>query len=209
MPRVVSHAEVEAVPEGGTLRIAPDAIVTPLAREHAVLRGVSIEAGDATPAPQLVRQVTRQVVARLPDASPEVIEAVIAEILGNLNAAPEASGERFTVGGPDLPSLEVCASCLEADRARARSRALLTVTGRNQRGIAAAVTAVLAELSADILDISQTLVGDFFTMIVVFDTRALALPFDETRAVLETRMGELGMKAAVMHEDVLQSLHRV
>jgi ACT domain-containing protein len=209
MPRVVSHAEVEAVPQGGTLRIAPDSIVTPLARERAAQRGVSIEAGDDTPPPQLVRQVTRQVVQRLPDAAPDVIEAVIAEILGNLSAAPEAGGERFSLGGPDMPSLEACASCLEADRARARSRALLTVTGRNQRGIAAAVTAVLAELSADILDISQTLIADFFTMIVVFDTRALALPFDETRAIIETRLGDLGMKAAVMHEDVLQTLHRV
>jgi ACT domain-containing protein len=209
MPRVVSHAEVEAVPQGGTLRIGPDSIVTPLARERAAQRGVSIEAGDDAPAPHLVRQVTRQVVARLPDAAPEIIEAVIAEILGNLGDAPETRGARFSVGAPEMPSVDVCASCLEADRARGRARALLSVTGRNQRGIAAAITAVLAELSADILDISQTLVADFFTMIVVFDTRTLALPFDETRAAIETRLGDLGMKAAVMHEDVLQSLHRV
>jgi hypothetical protein len=46
-------------------------------------------------------------------------------------------------------------------------------------------------------------------MIVVFDTHSLAQPFDEARAILEQQLGGLGMKAAVMHEDVLSSLHRV
>jgi ACT domain-containing protein len=157
----------------------------------------------------LVRQVTRQVVARLPEATPEVIEAVVAEILETLDGGGASNGRRVAIGGPEELSIDVCAACLESERARARSRAVLNVTGRNQRGIAAAVTAVLAELDADILDISQTLVADFFTMIVVFDTRALNRPFDETRAHLEGHLGELGMKATVMHEDVLSSLHRV
>jgi len=207
MPRVVSHVEVEAAPSGGVLRVEPDALVTPLARERALARGVKIEVGAPLPSPAVIRQVTRQVVARLPKESPEVIEAVIAEILGGMSEGGE--GQRFPIGSPEAPAIDVCAACLESERAVARSRALLTVTGRNKRGIAAAVTASLAELGADILDISQTLVADFFTMLVIFDTRALNQPFDETRARLEQALGELGMKAAVMHEDVLSSLHRV
>ena len=207
MPRVISHAEVDAVAEGGVLRVDPDAIVTPLARERAEARRVVIDAAGAAPEPSVIRQIARQVVARLPDAPPGMIEAVVAEILEGMSNG--TSGERFAIGGPEVPSIDVCAACLESERARTRARAVLTVTGRNQRGIAAAVTAALAELGADILDISQTLVADFFTMIVVFDTRSLTLPFDETRAALEGRLGELGMKASVMHEDVLSSLHRV
>jgi ACT domain-containing protein len=206
MPRVVSHAEVEAVPEGGVLHVDGDALVTPLARERAVARRVQIELGAATPPPSLVRQVARQVVARLPQAPPDVIEAVVAEILDNVDRAP---GERFPIGGPESPSIDICAACLESERARTRARAVLTVTGRNQRGIAAAVTTQLAALEADILDISQTLVADFFTMLVVFDTRSLVVPFDEARARLESELGALGMRAAVMHEDVLSTLHRV
>ena len=207
MPRVISHAEVDAVAEGGVLRVDPDAIVTPLARERAEVRRVVIDTAGAAPEPSVIRQIARQVVARLPDAPPGMIEAVVAEILEGMSNG--TSGERFAIGGPEVPSIDVCAACLESERARTRARAVLTVTGRNQRGIAAAVTAALAELGADILDISQTLVADFFTMIVVFDTRSLTLPFDETRAALEGRLGELGMKASVMHEDVLSSLHRV
>ena len=41
---------------------------------------------------------------------------------------------------------------------------MLTATGRNQKGIVARLTTVIAELGGDILDISQTLVGDYFTM---------------------------------------------
>ena len=208
MPRVISHAEVDAVPQGGVLHIDAEAIVTPLARERAAARGVQLQIGAALPPPAVIRQVTRQVVARLPQESPEVIEAVIAEILDGMRGE-SGEGQRFAIGGPEAPSIDVCAACLESERAVARARALLTVTGRNQKGIAAAVTAALADLGADILDISQTLVADFFTMIVVFDTRSLSLPFDETRARLEQQLTELGMKAAVMHEDVLSSLHRV
>jgi ACT domain-containing protein len=209
MARVVSHAEVEAVPEGGVLRVEPDALVTPLARERAEQRGVQIELGEAPPPPSLVRQVARQVVARLPQATPDVIEAVVAEILGSLGDGTGRPGERLPIGGPEGPPFDICAACVEAERARSRARGVLSVTGRNQRGTAAMVTAALTELGADILDISQTIVADFFTMIVVFDTRPLELPFDEAREVLEQRLAEHGMRAAVMHEDVLSSLHRV
>lgn len=208
MSRVVSHTEVEAIPEGGELRIEPGAIVTPLARERAAKRGVRIAVAESHDHEAVARQVTRQVIARLPHEAPQVIEAVVAEILAGLESEARV-GERFAIGGIEAPNIDVCAACLESERARSRSRAVLTVTGRNSRGIAAAVTANLAELGADILDISQTLVADFFTMIVVFDTRSLALPFDETRGALETRLSELGMRATVMHEDVLSSLHRV
>jgi ACT domain-containing protein len=202
MPRVVSHVEVEALPEGGTLHLEPDTIVTPLARERAEARRISITEGDSM---SVVRQVTRSVVARLPGEAPEAIEAVVAEILSAL----QHDGQRMHVGGPGSPSIDVCAACLESERARSRSRAVLTVTGVNKRGICAAVTVALADLGADILDISQTLVADFFTMVVVFDTRPLNVPFDEARATLETHLEGIGMKANVMHEDVLSSLHRV
>ena len=208
MPRVVSHTDVEAIPEGGVLTVDPETLVTPLARERAEKRGVRISVEAPHDHAALARQVARQVIARLPNESAEVIEAVVAEILAGV--APEAGqGQRFALGGSDQPTIDVCVACLETERARARSRAVLTVTGRNTRGIAAAVTANLAQLGADILDISQTLVADFFTMIVVFDTRSLSLPFDETRSALESRLAELGMKATVMHEDVLSSLHRI
>ena len=177
MPRVVSHVEIEAVPEGGVLHLDGETLVTPLARERAAARRVRFEEGEA---PSLVRDITRRVVSRMGGESPEAIEAVVAEILGAMGTGR-----------------------------RQRARAILTVTGRNAKGICALATTTLAQLGADILDISQTIVADFFTMIVVFDIRELTEPFDVAAATLEEKLASIGMKANVMHEDVLQGLHRV
>src|SRR5262245_35011313 len=86
MSRVISHAEVEAAGPGGTVVVEPDALVTPLAVERARALGVQLTHGASTPPPSLIRQVTRQVVARLGDAPPAVLEAVISEVVGALGS---------------------------------------------------------------------------------------------------------------------------
>jgi ACT domain-containing protein len=205
MPRVVSQAEVAAIADGKTLTIEPDAIVTPLAAADARDRGIVIaRAGADGDSATLIRQVTRQVVARLGDGSPDVVEAVVGEVVRAL-AAGDSGGELVEVA----PGVDFCAACLEQDRARTRHRAVLTTTGRNQKGIVARVTAKIAELSGDILDISQTLVGDYFTMIIVVDIGSLAVPFADFKQALEAEVKSMGLQTMIMHEDVVNSLQRV
>jgi ACT domain-containing protein len=206
--RVVSQADVTAVGAGGTLLVESDALVTPLALEEARARGVTITRGgpDGTPSPSLIRQVTRQVVARVGDAAPEAVEAVVAEVIDALGAAAAGSpGPLVEVG----PGIDYCAACLEQERSRTRARAVLTTTGRNQKGIVARITARIAELGGDILDISQTLVGDYFTMIIVVDTVSLDVPFAAFKDALEDEVRQMGLQAMMMHEDVVSSLHRI
>jgi ACT domain-containing protein len=204
MPRVISHTEVAAAPEGATITVDADTIVTPLASEAARARGVTIARRNADgQSPSLVRQVARQVVARMGDASPEVLEAVVAEVMTSIG-----SGEADALVEV-APGIDYCQACLEQERSRARRRAVLTTTGRNQKGIVARVTAKIAELGGDILDISQTLVGDYFTMIIVVDTASLGVPFAEFKTSLETEVHAMGLQAMMMHEDVVSSLHRV
>lgn len=107
------------------------------------------------------------------------------------------------------PSFDVCASCIDQEQARKRSRAVMTTTGRNSKGIVARVTAHIAELGGDILDISQTLVGDFFTMIIVIDVASLSVPFERFQEELQEAARELGCQVMLMHEQVMSSLHRV
>jgi ACT domain-containing protein len=205
MPRVVSHTEIATVPDGGTLQIDADTIVTPLAAEEARARGIVIARTNAAGvAPMLVRQVTRQVVARMGDAQPEVLEAVVAEVMSAIGSG-EAAPSLVEVG----PGIDYCQACLDQERARTRHRAVLTTTGRNQKGIVARVTAKIADLGGDILDISQTLVGDYFTMIVVVDTGTLDVPFADFKAAMESEVQAMGLQAMIMHEDVVNSLHRV
>ena len=205
MPRVVSHTEVAAVADGATITVDADTLVTPLAAEEARARGITIaRSNTAGLAPTLVRQVARQVVARMGDAQPEVLEAVVAEVMSAIGTG-EASSSLVEVG----PGIDYCQACLDQERARTRHRAVLTTTGRNQKGIVARVTARIAELGGDILDISQTLVGDYFTMIVVVDTATLDVPFADFKSAMESEVQAMGLQAMMMHEDVVNSLHRV
>ena len=139
------------------------------------------------------------------DAQPEVLEAVVAEVMSAIGTG-EASSSLVEVG----PGIDYCQACLDQERARTRHRAVLTTTGRNQKGIVARVTARIAELGGDILDISQTLVGDYFTMIVVIDA---ATPRRCLRRLQGgdggRRCSRMGLQAMMMHEDVVNTLHRV
>jgi ACT domain-containing protein len=205
MPRVISHTEVAALSEGATLTVEHDTIVTPLAAEEARARGITIaHHNGAGMAPALVRQVARSVVARMGDARPEVLEAVVAEVMQAIGTG-EAAVDLVEVG----PGIDYCQACLEQDRARTRHRAVLTITGRNCKGIVARVTAKIADLGGDILDISQTLVGDYFTMIVVIDAATLDVPFADFKSAMEHEVQAMGLQAMMMHEDVVNSLHRV
>jgi ACT domain-containing protein len=205
MPRVISHADVETAGAGGTVFVEPDAMVTPLALDRAQALGVKLERQASPHSPSVIRQVARQVVARLGDQRPEVIEAVVAEVVGALSQA-----ESIPAGLEEVaPGIDFCQMCLEQERARTRTRAVLTTTGRNQKGIVARVTAKIAELGGDILDISQTLVGDYFTMIIVVDTASLDVPFADFKEGLEGEVRSMGLSCMMMHEDVVSSLHRI
>jgi ACT domain-containing protein len=217
VPRVISHSEIESVPSGGVFSVESDAVMTPLAEEIARKRQITIRRG-VGPSTSQVRRVTRQVARRMGNSTPEVIEAVVSEVLGQMGDgqgthAPamsrEHAGSHAQGGVPNPGSFDSCASCLEAERSRRRTRAVLTTTGRNQKGIVARVTSRIADLGGDILDISQTLVGDYFSMIIVIDTQGLELPFSGFKEAMEAEVRKMGLGCMVMHEDVLNSLHRV
>lgn len=243
MGRVVTQADVDGIAPGGTLTIAADATMTPLAEERARQRGVRIERRPSGAGPtgaartagrgsssapsargpdrEVARAVTRAVVDRLGNARPQVVESVVAEVMAAMGsaapaAAPFVNPRGVTVlpvvgggAGPSVPSVDVCLACVEQEKARRRSRAVLTATGRNTKGIVASVTSRIAELGGDILDISQTLVSDFFTMIIVIDVGSLTAPFERFQAEVTAAVSAMGCQAMMMHEDVLTSLHRV
>jgi len=96
-----------------------------------------------------------------------------------------------------------------AARAQPQSRAVVTTTGKNQRGIVAHIAQAIAEAGGDILDISQTLVSDYFTMIIIVDTSALAVSFAEFKRRVEQAVAAHGAQCLVMHEAVVNALQRI
>jgi ACT domain-containing protein len=92
---------------------------------------------------------------------------------------------------------------------RRGSRAVVTTTGKNQRGIVARIAQAIADAGGDIVDISQTLVSDYFTMIIIVDTGALSVSFAEFKTRLEKTVAATGAECLVMNEDVVNALQRV
>ena len=88
-------------------------------------------------------------------------------------------------------------------------KAVITVVGKDPVGIIAKVSGVCAEFGVNILDISQTVLSEYFTMIMVGDIDHITIPF--TQFVDE--MAALGRAHALeihaMHEDIFNSMHRI
>jgi ACT domain-containing protein len=89
------------------------------------------------------------------------------------------------------------------------NRVIVTVIGEDKVGIIAAVAAVLAEANANIVDISQTTLREFFTMIMMVDLTKATVPFDELKRQLAAKGELLGLKIDAQHEDVFKFMHRV
>jgi ACT domain-containing protein len=89
------------------------------------------------------------------------------------------------------------------------NRVIVTVIGADTVGIIAKVSAVLAAANANILDISQTTVREFFAMIMLADLADATVPFDELKRRLNAKGEEMGLKIEAQHEDVFKFMHRV
>jgi ACT domain-containing protein len=153
---------------------------------------------------ELVARVTRAVAARTGKSRAELASIVAAEV-----SAALGEGERPARAAEALQRVELCASCLEEARRRGGKRAVVTTTGRNARGIVAKIAQAIADAGGDIVDISQTLVADYFTMIIVVDTAGLEVPFAEFKARLVRAVQALGADCLVMHDEVVSALQRV
>lgn len=89
-----------------------------------------------------------------------------------------------------------------------QKRAVVSVVGKDQVGIIAKVTTVLAENNINVLDISQTILQDFFTMMMLVEVKELS-SLDVLRTDFERVSSQLGLKINIQLEDIFQSMHRV
>ncbi len=137
----------------------------------------------------------------------DCLRRLVAEVTREV-AAESAVASKTSRAAETLTRAEVCASCAEEARRRG-PRAVVTTTGKNRRGIVANIAQAIAEAGGDIVDIAQTLVSDYFTMIIVVDTSALALPFADFKARLTGAVQALGAECVVMHEEIVNALQRV
>lgn len=135
----------------------------------------------------LIRELTIQAIKELGDsATPELVKKVV---LKSLDKIPEAKIEEK----------------LKEDS----GRIIITAFGVNQPGVVSTISTILAENQCDIQDITQKILQEFFTLIMIVDISNSPASFKELQTKLSEAAEKLKIKVFVQHEDVFKFMHRI
>ena len=88
-------------------------------------------------------------------------------------------------------------------------KAIVTVIGRDRMGITAAVCSLLARHSINILDINQTILQEYFTMVMLVDTSACPESIAALSDILDQAGREEGLSIRIQREDIFNAMHRI
>ncbi len=88
-------------------------------------------------------------------------------------------------------------------------KAIVTVVGKDQVGIIAAVCVKLAEYNVNVLDISQTVMQGYLTMMMVVDVSACTVPLAELVVLMEEMGKERKLSVRLQREDIFEAMHRI
>ncbi|PWM51789.1 MAG: ACT domain-containing protein [Bacillota bacterium] len=88
-------------------------------------------------------------------------------------------------------------------------RAVVTVTGKDKIGIIAKVSSFLAERGVNVEDISQTLLQDYFAMIMLVDISDLKMELSELAKECEELGRQIGMSIRMQHEAIFNAMHNI
>jgi len=86
---------------------------------------------------------------------------------------------------------------------------IISVIGKDRVGIIRDVSTILADLNVNIVDISQTLIGEYFTMIMRANTEKSDMPIDRLAALLHEKGKEVGLDVGLRSEEIFDAMHRI
>ncbi|WP_094229205.1 ACT domain-containing protein [Methanolobus psychrotolerans] len=89
------------------------------------------------------------------------------------------------------------------------SRFIITVIGIDKVGIVAGITQVMALYNVNIVDITQTIMDDLFTMIMLAQIKEENFDLASFQQAMSGTGSELGVEVKVQHEDVFRFMHRI
>jgi ACT domain-containing protein len=136
-----------------------------------------------------LRKITLTAINELGDkASPELVRNIVSSAVDKLGAETE------------LPKTE---SAVVVDRA------ILTSFGLNRPGVIARITAMLAEAGCDLRDVSQKIMDDFYTLIMIVDLSSSKYQLKELSEKLEKIASEMNVKIFLQHENLFRQMHRI
>lgn len=127
-------------------------------------------------------------------ATKETVEAVVAEVL-----------KEFEKGTPSL----TLAASLPKETNPSTGRIIVTAFGKNNPGIMSGLTGVLAQYGCDLQDVSQKMLQDLFTLIMLVDISKSNADFQTVKTALTAAGEKLGIRVIAQHEDIFKAMHRV
>lgn len=81
--------------------------------------------------------------------------------------------------------------------------------GKDHVGIIADVTALLAQYGVNVLDISQTVLQEYFTMIMLVDASQCTVPFADLARTLDEAGAQRSLQIRAQREDIFNAMHRI
>ncbi|MBE6667740.1 MAG: ACT domain-containing protein [Ruminococcaceae bacterium] len=88
-------------------------------------------------------------------------------------------------------------------------KAVITVVGLDSKGIIAKVSAGCASAGANIIDISQSVLGEYFAMIMIVDTSGINMSFTDFVDSMKKIGDDSGLDIRTMHESIFNSMHKI
>lgn len=89
------------------------------------------------------------------------------------------------------------------------TRAIVSVIGMDKVGIIAQTSQLLAECGVNVLDLSQTVMQDYFTMIMLVDLQQATVSFSEISQKLSQKGEQIGTVMRIQRENIFNAMHRL
>ncbi|KAF0151329.1 MAG: ACT domain-containing protein [Ignavibacteria bacterium] len=135
-----------------------------------------------------IRRITFETINELgSNAAPDVVKEAVRKKVEASTTAPFDAVKKDSISG----------------------RVILTSFGLNKPGIVAAITTALGNANCDIQDLSQKILVDFFTMIMIVDITNSKKDLKEIQEEMYKTAASLNIKIYLQHEDVFRYMHRV
>ena len=90
-----------------------------------------------------------------------------------------------------------------------KMKVVVTVVGRDQVGIIAKVSTILADHQVNIVDVNQNIVDGFFNMALIADMRLSTINLKELQTLLQALGQTMGLQIKAQHEDIFRSMHQI
>ena len=88
-------------------------------------------------------------------------------------------------------------------------KAIVSVFAKDRIGIIADVCVLISSMNMNILDLNQTVMDGFFTMVMLVDTATSELSFDDIRTRLETEGEKRELSIRIQREDIFDAMHKI